>query len=72
MIKTKKGIKQDKDKPLKGYFLATETKYDRNKAMKQAYMDGYTQGEIARELGVTPALVSYCIRNLKNKSKDNT
>lgn len=59
---TKKGIKQSKAKPIEGYFENIDDKKSRNIAMKEAYLDGYTQGEIARLLGVTPALVSHCIR----------
>jgi len=65
ITKTKKGIKQNRANPLRSYFPLNQTRDERNLAMKDAYLDGYTQGEIAKELGVTSALVSYCIRNIK-------
>jgi len=66
IVKTKKGIRQEKSTPLKNYFDSVEDKQDRNIAMKKAYLAGYTQGEIAKHLGVTSALVSHCIRGLKS------
>ncbi len=65
IIKTKKGVKQNRANQIISYFPPNQNREDRNLAMKEAYMDGYTQGEIAKKLGVTPALVSYCIKNIK-------
>lgn len=65
IIKTKEGIIEEKSIPLKNYFYSKEDKKSRNIAMKQAYLSGYTQGEIARFLGVSSALVSHCIKNSK-------
>jgi len=62
VTKEKNGIKVDRSKPLESYFEQIESKEARNNAMRAAYLDGYTQGEIARHLGVTSALVSYCIK----------
>ncbi len=66
VTKTKSGINIQRDKPLKEYFDKINSKGERNIAMKKAFADGYTQGEIAKELGVTPALVSYCIKRLSS------
>lgn len=58
-------IKQERSKKIEEYFSANMSKIERNTAMKKAYLDGYTQSSIAKELGVTSALVSYNIKNLK-------
>lgn len=62
--KSKEGITQDREKPLEQYFQDAQSKQERNIAMQQAYRDGYTQGEIAKKLNVSAALVSYCIKKL--------
>jgi len=41
------------------------SKDKRNLAIDKAFGDGYTQASIANELGLTPAMVSYVIRNLR-------
>ncbi|NKQ41054.1 MAG: hypothetical protein HF962_05745 [Sulfurovum sp.] len=64
VTKDKTGIKLERDKPLKEYFKQIQTKMERDTAMKEAYLDGYTQGVIAKELKITSALVSYCIKKL--------
>jgi len=64
ITKDKKGPNQERSIPIADYFKDNSDKNERNKAMKKAYKDGYTQGEIARELGVSSALVSHCIINL--------
>jgi len=56
--------KQERDKPLQEYFQDIADKKERNIAMGEAYKNGYTQGEIARALDVSSALVSHCIKNL--------
>ncbi len=60
----KKGVKLQRDVPLGEYFKDITSKQDRNLAMKKAYEDGYTQGQIAKHLNVTTALVSYSIKKL--------
>ncbi|HIP61887.1 MAG TPA: hypothetical protein EYG98_04960 [Sulfurovum sp.] len=64
ITKDKKGPKQERSIPIADYFKDSSDKNERNKAMNKAYKDGYSQGEIARELGVSSALVSHCIINL--------
>jgi len=64
VTQTNKGLKLERDIPLETYFKADASKQERNKAMQQAYLDGYSQGEIAKNLGVSAALVSYCIKKL--------
>jgi len=64
ITKDKSGAKQQRDKPLAEYFENIQNKQERNIAMAEAYKNGYTQGEVARELGVSSALVSHCIKNL--------
>lgn len=58
-------VKQERSVKLEVYFSKVKSKKERNLAMKKAYMDGYTQSSIAKELGVSSALVSYNIKNLK-------
>ncbi len=60
----KQGIKVERDTPLEEYFKDIASKQDRNEAMKRAYEDGYTQGQIAKHINVTTALVSYTIKKL--------
>ncbi|WP_321779351.1 transposase [Sulfurimonas sp.] len=56
---------QERSKKLENYFSVTMNKMQRNIAMKKAYLDGYSQTSIAKELGVTSSLVSFNIKNLK-------
>ena len=58
-------IKQERSKKIEDYFSANMSKAERNIAMRDAFLDGYPQTVIAKELGVTSALVSYNIKNLK-------
>ena len=58
-------IRQERSKRIEEYFSTSMSKVERNIAMHKAYSDGYTQNSIAKELGVTSALVSYNIKNLK-------
>ncbi len=67
IIQDKQGIKLQRDKPLEAYFKDIQTKEERNRAMQEAYLNGYTQGEIAALLQVSAALVSYSIKNLPQK-----
>ena len=60
----KKEVKLQRDKPLTEYFKNIQTKEERNLAMQAAYLDGYTQGDIAKLLRVSAALVSFSIKNL--------
>jgi len=64
VTKTKTGTKTEREVPLDTYFHDVHSKEERNSAMQKAYLDGYTQGEIARFLNVSAALVSYCIKKL--------
>ena len=64
IICEKKSIKTERDIPLNKYFKPHFDKSERNSAMQKAYLDGYSQGEIAKLLGVSAALVSYCIKKL--------
>ena len=64
IIHDKKGIKTERDTPLEAYFSQVDTKQERDQAMKKAFLDGYSQGEIAKLLNVSAALVSYCIKKL--------
>ena len=60
-------FKQIKTKTLDEHFkdIDTNNKQERNDAILNAIEDGYTQGEIARYLGLSTAMVSYIYRNYK-------
>ena len=64
VTKTKTGTKTEREVPLDTYFNTLHSKNERDLAMQKAYLDGYTQGEIAKVLQVSSALVSYCIKKL--------
>lgn len=64
ITKVKNGLKQERDKSLDEYFIDISNKKERNIVMGEAYKNGYTQGEIAKVLNVSSALVSHCIKNL--------
>ena len=63
--KEKNGVKQERSRELKSYFSPKMAKDKRNLAIGEAFADGYTQTSIAKELGLTPAMVSYVIKNLR-------
>jgi len=57
-------FKQIKERTLDSHFKNNKDLPSRNSAIIEALKDGYTQGEIARYLGVSAALVSYIFRTL--------
>ncbi len=63
--KEKNRVKQERSRELEGYFDPKMRKDERNLAVGEAFSDGYTQTSIANELGLTPAMVSYVIKNLR-------
>ena len=52
-------FKQMKEKTLDAYFKDTNDLPSRNSAIIEALKDGYTQGEVARHLDVSAALISH-------------
>ena len=56
-------FKQIKESTLDSYFKNNKDLPSRNSAIIEALKDGYTQGELARYLGVSAALVSYVFRS---------
>jgi REP element-mobilizing transposase RayT len=64
IVQKKSTVKTERETPLDEYFKHIHTKPERNIAMQKAYLDGYSQGEIAKLLNVSSALVSYCIKRL--------
>lgn len=58
-------FKQLKTKSLDEHFIEVEAnnKQERNIAILNAIEDGYTQGEVARYLNISTAMVSYIYRN---------
>jgi len=64
VTQSKQGITLERDKALDTYFKNIQNKEERNLAMQAAYNDGYTQGQIAKFLDVSAALVSYAIKQL--------
>jgi len=58
-------FKQKKEIPLKEHFGDTKDTASRNSAVLKAIDDGYTQGEIARYLGLSTAMISKIFRGVK-------
>ena len=56
-------FKQTKESTLDSHFKNNKDLPSRNSAIIEALKDGYTQGELARYLGVSAALVSYVFRS---------
>ena len=56
-------FKQSKEISLSIHFKNSKDLSSRNSSIMRALEDGYTQGEIARYLGVSAALVSYVFRS---------
>jgi len=52
---------------LKGFFQGVKSKAERNKKILEAYRTGYTQSEIAKELGLSVSSVSRIVKNAKFK-----
>ena len=57
-------FKQTKERTLDSHFKNNKDLASRNSAIIEALKDGYTQGEVARYLGVSAALISYVFRSL--------
>ena len=62
IIQTEHEFKQIKENTLDKHFKNYKDLPTRNSAIIEALKDGYTQGEIARYLDVSSALVSYIFR----------
>jgi len=52
-------------KPLRDYFNETQTKDQRDIQIFQAYKDGWSQGKIAKEIGISQPAVFKVIKKLK-------
>jgi len=59
-------FKQTKERSLKQHFKNSNDLPSRNSVILKALKDGYTQGEIARYLDVSAALVSHVFRSLND------
>jgi len=55
-------VKSEEKKELSNYFDKSMDKENRNKAVHKAYMDGYTQLSISKELGLSDAMISIIIK----------
>jgi len=53
---------QDQKKELNVYFDSSMDKQKRNSAIVEAYKDGHTQASIAKEIGLSDAMVCIVIR----------
>jgi REP element-mobilizing transposase RayT len=62
IVEKEHAFKQLKEIKLDAHFENNKDLVSRNSAIMEALKDGYTQGEIARYLGVSSALVSYIFR----------
>ena len=60
---TEYGYRQNKRKTLKEHFKNCQDIQERNSAILKALDDGYTQGEVARYLGLSSAMVSKIFRS---------
>jgi REP element-mobilizing transposase RayT len=58
-------FKQKKEIPLNKHFAHIQDTATRNNAILKAIDDGYTQGEIARYLGLSTAMISKIFRGVK-------
>ena len=61
VVKSDTGISMKRSKQFEEHFYDVQTKDDRNIAMLNAYLDGYTQVDIARYLNVSKSLISKVI-----------
>ena len=64
-------IKEEKDrvsKPLRDYFRKTQTKEQRDIQIYQAFKDGYSQGKIAKEVGISQPAVFKIVKKLKERN----
>jgi len=59
---------QDQKKELSSYFDRSMDKQKRNSAIVEAYKDGHTQASIAKEIGISDAMVCIVIKGLSCKS----
>jgi len=66
IVETEHEFKQIKEISLKQHFKNSNNLPSRNSAILKALKDGYTQGEVARYLAVSAALVSHVFRNLND------
>jgi len=63
IVQTEHEFKQIKESTLDSHFKNKKDLPSRNSAIIEALKDGYTQGELARYLGVSAALISYVFRS---------
>jgi predicted transcriptional regulator len=64
-------IKEEKDrvsKPLRDYFDKTQTKEQRDIQIYQAYQGGWSQGKIAKEVGISQPAVFKVVKKLKERN----
>jgi len=61
--KSDDGIQISQSKALKEHFTTIQNKKERNRAIINAYLDGYTQISIAQYLKISKSLVSKVIKN---------
>ena len=61
--KTDNGIKINKSKEFVEHFTDIQNRHDRNFAIINAYLDGYTQVEIANHLNLSKSLVSKVVKS---------
>ena len=63
VIKSDTGISMKRSKQFEEHFNDVQTKEDRNLAILNAYLDGYTQVDIAKYLNVSKSLISKVINS---------
>lgn len=66
IIEQEHAFKQIQEIALEKHFKNSSDLLSRNSAILEALKDGYTQGEVARYLGVSAALVSHVFRSIND------
>ena len=69
VVSYKKNIHNKKHKTLKEHFETVLSKKERNQKIYEAYLDGYTQNQIASFLNISQATVSNSIKKLLQTNK---
>ena len=69
VVSYKKNLNSKKHKSLKEHFETVLSKKERNQKIYEAYLDGYTQNQIATFLNISQATVSNTIKKLLQENK---
>jgi len=70
VVSYKKNLNSKKHKSLEEHFETVLSKKERNQKIYEAYLDGYTQNQIATFLNISQATVSNTIKKLLHEKKE--